>query len=384
MMIKGKHIIGLLSIVLLSGCIEKYTPEIDQYENALVVDGMITNDEGPYVIRLSRSASLQNPEIIPVEGAEVLIRDKTGNEEILTESEPGAYTTSPDGIKGIVGKSYQLEIFTNNRRYQSEFEELHEPTEIDQITTESEFHPGEEYLHDISGLRFYIDTKEAPNDTAWYMWSLTETYEYKSDYKIRYYWEGELIPFPRPDSLQTCYKSERVPQIFTSRTDGISDPVIRHYPLHYVNTESRKLYLKYNLRVKQFSLNKSSWTFWEEVRKQNETQGGLYDQQPYQIIGNIKNIENPKEPVLGQFTVAGVSEISVFFDRPNLDFWFFKCELTEGDFENFSSIVFYPPESWPIYVTSGLEGGLALPLQECMDCRLKGGDIEAPDFWTDF
>ena len=383
MRIRNATILALMMIGM-TCCVEEYIPEIDNYENLLVVDGMITSGEGPYEIKLSRSAGLQNPEVTPVENAIVILRDDHANSEKLTETEAGVYSTIVEGIKGIPGYLYQLEIQTaEGETYLSDFEMMREPVGIEQVTTAIEYHPGEEYAHEIAGLRFYIDTHKASDSAVFLMWSLTETYEYKSDFKIRYYWEGELKPFPRPDSLQTCWKTQRIPFIFTSRTDGLSEPVIRQFPLHYVNTDTRKLYLKYSLLVKQYAMNKEAWSFWNEVRKQNETQGGLFDLQPYQIVGNMKNTNNPNEPVLGQFTVAGVFEHRIFVDRPNLDFYYFKCELTEGDFENFSSIVYYPPESWPIYVTTGLEGGLALPLQECLDCRLHGGTIEKPVFWTD-
>ena len=85
MIIKQKHIIFVLITAFLAGCIDEYFPEIKNYENLLVVDGMITTKQGPYVIKLARSSSLQNPEVIPVEGANVIIRDNWGNEEILEE-----------------------------------------------------------------------------------------------------------------------------------------------------------------------------------------------------------------------------------------------------------------------------------------------------------
>ena len=44
---------------------KKYWPELDKYEDVLVVDGMITNKPGPYTIRLSISAPIDSAEFIP-------------------------------------------------------------------------------------------------------------------------------------------------------------------------------------------------------------------------------------------------------------------------------------------------------------------------------
>ncbi len=382
---KRLHIFMGLITFIFWGCVEEYMPEIDRYENLLVVDGMITTDPGPYKVKLSRSSGLQNPQYIPQESATLIIRDDQGYTETLTEMEPGVYMTSPIGIQGETGKSYQLEVRTpDGKTYLSGFERMKTPVGISQVYTEQEFHPQEGYLHDLEGLRFYIDTEKAMSDTVYLMWSLYETYEYKVDFKVRFYYEGTLKPFPNPDSLQTCWATNRIPNLFTSNTAGLAEPVIRHFPLHYVDTETRKLYFRYSLLVRQYAMNKQLWNFWEEVKKQNETQGGLFDQQPYQIIGNLRNPDDPEEPVLGQFTVAGVEEHRIFVDRPPLYFYYSKCVLTDLDFENMATISYYPPESWPIYVTTGLMGGRALPMQECLDCRLSGGTIEKPDFWTKY
>ena len=121
------------------------------------------------------------------------------------------------------------------------------------------------------------------------------------------------------------------------------------------------------------------------MRKQNDDQGGLYTNQPYQIRGNVSNQDNPNEPVLGNFTVASVTEKRIFVDRPwLLPMYYPVCEITEVDIENFATIYLSPPQSWPVYATITLGGTPALPNQECMDCRKEGGTIEKPEFWTDY
>jgi hypothetical protein len=372
-------------LILATACVEEYDPQVDRYEQLVVVDGMITNDEGPYQVKLSYSSNLHEPRVIPLTGAGVIIRDSQGHAEYLTEIEEGLYQTDPNGIKGTIGHLYQVEIQTpDGKIYRSSFENLPEPVELDRVYTEVEYQSAEEIYHDIAGLRFFIDTKRANSNESFLMWGLQATYEYQAEFKVRYYFEGVLKPFPNHDSLMTCWLTERIPDIYTSRMDLLNEPLIRHFPLHYVNTESRDLFIRYSLLVRQYTMEKEAWTFWDRVREQNEEQGGLFTQQPYQIIGNITCLENPEEPVLGQFTAAGVSNSRIFIDRPNLPFYFFKCELTEGDYESMSTIDLYPPDSWPVYVTTGPGGGMALPIQACMDCRLRGGTIEKPAFWTSY
>lgn len=384
MTIKGRHIIVVIFLLVVSACVEEYWPELTRYEDLLVVDGMITNEPGPYTVKLSISSSVRTPRWIPLPGATVVIRNEQGETELLIEKEEGVYKTSPEGLQGMIGKKYRLEIETKDgKSYQSPFEEIMEPVGLDTIYAEIEYKPDEDLAHDLEGLQFYLDSKSALTDTNYLMWNLYATYKYRSDFKIRYIFAGTLEFFPRPDSLQTCWRTYRVPQVFTSQTADLIEPNIKRFPLHYVDTEVRELYYRYSLLVEQLTLGKATWDFWNEVKEQHDAQGGLYTNQPFQIMGNIKNTTDPEEPVLGQFTVAGVSKQRIFVSRPELQFWFPVCEITQVDIENFGFISLSPPNTWPVYATSSLGGAGALIAQECMDCRKIGGTIEKPDYWID-
>lgn len=385
MTIKYWHMIPSILLITSIGCVDEYWPEIDKYEDLLVVDGMISNKPGPYTVKLSISSSVDNPMYIPYSGATVIISDQLGNNEFLSEIEYGIYTTSPSGIQGVVGRKYRIEIkTTDNKSYNSPFVKLKSPVGVDSVYAHTEFKPSEDLIHNLAGYQFFLDTEPAETNKNYFLWDLIATYKYKADFKIRYIFEGTLEPFPKPDSLQICYKTYKVQEVFTSETGSLSDPVITRFPLHYVTTETRELSIRYSLLVNQYSLDSADYQFWNSVRKQNEEQGGLYTNQPYQIRGNVMNVDDPDEPVLGNFTVASVAEKRIFVDRPwLLPMYYNVCEMTEGDIENFSTIYLFQPYSWPVYATTYF-GTPALPVQECMDCRKKGGIIEKPEFWIDY
>jgi len=381
-----KRFTGFCFLLLLftTACVDEYWPQLNKFENLLVVDGMITNDPGPYIVRLSLSSSVQTPIWNPVTGASIIIHEKNGISEELTEIEDGIYSTAKDGIQGITGHSYRLEIETiDGKAYQSTFEELMDPVLLDSVYALPETRPGGDLPHDLSGLQFYVDTKPAISDSNYLMWNLNATYKYKADLKIRFVFTGVLRPYYGFDTLETCYLNYQVPQIFTTQTVNLNQNHLEKFPLHYVDTETRELYIRYSVLVSQFTLSKEAWEFWDEVRKQNEEQGGLYAQQPHQIRGNVESISNPDESVLGRFTVSGVSRHRIFVDKPDLPFWFSFCEVTETDIEIFSNIYTYPPQTWPVYATTTSGGVPALPTQDCMDCTKNGGKTRKPDYWID-
>ncbi|OQX97291.1 MAG: hypothetical protein B6I20_12970, partial [Bacteroidetes bacterium 4572_117] len=147
----------LLIVVFLQACVEKYNPQINDYKNLPVVEGTITNEPGPYIIKLSQSSMVYDPKYIPIPGANIIISDNYDFEETLTETEPGVYSTSPTGIIGEIGKKYRITITVNGKTYQSEYEKLEEPIEIDSIYTKIETRETRE--GQLEGLQFYIDTK---------------------------------------------------------------------------------------------------------------------------------------------------------------------------------------------------------------------------------
>ncbi|MFK7982342.1 MAG: DUF4249 family protein, partial [Saprospiraceae bacterium] len=104
---------GLLGIVgFLASCIEPFEPTLNDAASKLVVDGMLTNLSGPYVVRLSFSGNPYLPNTAPIGGAKVIIAEQNGPEEILVETEEGVYKSAKDGIRGIAGKSYRIIIET--------------------------------------------------------------------------------------------------------------------------------------------------------------------------------------------------------------------------------------------------------------------------------
>ena len=95
-------------MIFFSNCIEPFNASFDKYENLLVIDGIITDEAGPYTVKITRSSSTENIEYNYVHSAVVIISDNEGNSETLTEIESGVYSTSENGIYGITNNSYNI------------------------------------------------------------------------------------------------------------------------------------------------------------------------------------------------------------------------------------------------------------------------------------
>jgi len=369
-----------------TSCVEEFWPDLGgKYQDAVVIDGMITSQPGPYLVKVSRSISVGNSGLVPLSGFQIMISDNLGNSETLQEISPGIYSTAANGIQGYPGLKYRIQaVSPAGKVYESEYQELLEPVEVQSLTARFEV-KDHEGIHPEEGYQFYLNT--IPPDTAdrHFIWRLESTYEYESDFKLRFYYAGVVIPVTNADSLQTCWKTEKIRDFFTFSTRGLNNKVIKDFPLIYVNTEDKKLSVRYSLLVRQYTVSESCWEFWNNIREQNSGEGELYARQPFQVKGNIRNPDNPEEPVFGYFVVAGQSDKRIFVDRPMppVHFYYSFCELSEWDYQNVGTIYLSLPFEWPIFLTTGPSGARAYPPQECIDCRLSGGTIEKPSFWLD-
>ncbi|MCK5839897.1 MAG: DUF4249 domain-containing protein [Bacteroidales bacterium] len=392
-MIRAKHIkiillIGILQFVV-SACVEEYWPELDEkYENMLVVDGMITNKPGPYIVKLSFSTTVNEPAHIPLSNCEVMIMDDQGNSETLHEKEPGVYTTSLSGIRGVVGRKYKLIIQTpDNKNYESTFEELKTPVGIENVYAEIASHEDINYVYDLAGYQFYLDTYQAESDTNYFLWKLERTYKFNANYRIKYIFDGAYHVMAHSDSLYTCYKTDNIEEIFTYHTLNLGNPKLTRFPIHFVNTETKELSIRYSLLVKQLTISEPAHLFWNSLEDRESEEGSMYTKQPYQIRGNVFNPDDQAEPVMGYFLVAGQTDKRIFVNRPYiLNFHYSTtCLLITRDL---GTVLLLMKDEWPLYLYAvfSAAGGQspALPSrQSCLDCTIGGGTIIKPDFWVD-
>ena len=111
--------IGIISVVFAAACTEAIDVDLNEGENnRLVVAGEISNEPGPYSVRLTRSTSYFYNQPAPAElGATVTISDGEQTFVLLDEDNDGTYWTDSSAL-GIPGRTYTLNIkLTNGEEY---------------------------------------------------------------------------------------------------------------------------------------------------------------------------------------------------------------------------------------------------------------------------
>jgi len=377
-------IIPIFIFFTLAGCIEPFTPIIDESEESLVIKGQITDQAGNHYINISRTAPYNDPHKIPESDCQVEVIDNYGNIFEFYESDSGVYRQwLPKDFLNI-GTQYKVKVITTDGNiYESGFNEMLSPSPlIDSIYYEIETRETNDPDKPLIGIQFYLDLN-APSDFARnYRWELEETWEYEAAYRIQYYYDGTIHPIDDPFFLFRCWSTEPIRKIYTFTTRHSTSNTINKFPLHYVSNQTNRLKIKYSLLVKQYSLSNTAYDYWLQVQEQSQESGGLYETQPVQIQGNISNINDPEEVVLGFFDVSSVPEKRIFVSEP-FDFriWGPNCYLRGIEHERQLSMY----TIYPVYLISLNPMGTGLPYGvgygTCFDCRNGGGTTERPDFW---
>lgn len=138
----------LILIILLCSCSEKYNFEFDNNDSILVVDGKITNQDGPYYVRLSESinktvspdySGTQADVAKAIENAKISISNSKGETENLRYIGKKPHTYPEDdgwyiieNMQGEIGQTYTLRIEWKDKIYTAK-DKIHPVAEIEKI-----------------------------------------------------------------------------------------------------------------------------------------------------------------------------------------------------------------------------------------------------------
>jgi hypothetical protein len=85
----------IVILVVVNACVDPISFDTPPPRELLVVDGMISDDPGPYTVLISngQALDLDSTHHAPVTGVKITLHDDEGNEEAFTEIRKGEYRT---------------------------------------------------------------------------------------------------------------------------------------------------------------------------------------------------------------------------------------------------------------------------------------------------
>ena len=396
-----KPILLLFLVSLLSTCIDNFDPELRGLKAVLVVDALITNEHRSYEVKLSRTIPSQDSVTVMESGALVIIKDQNGNESTFHENESGIYETDSLNFQGETGNTYTLLIKTSGgTEYESDPCLMPPVQQIDTIY----YFKDQEFQNNgtvfLDGIRIFIDSKNAGSGD-YFRWIYNEWWKFSVPTpKLYDYIDPENIP--RVDTVkQVCYCFNGSDEIIIHSTESAQAEKIEKEPILFIASGmSDRLLIQYCIEIKQLSLSEKEYRFWEQMKQINETTGNIFEKQPFSIISNIHNINDPSEPVLGYFQVSGVEQKRIYITPEdiaelNIPVYTYDCERIAIGPSNYPIPGISFDKIYKNYTDKGLYfigpvwsplghslDKLAFASPVCADCTIRGS-LTKPDFWID-
>jgi hypothetical protein len=400
-----RSIIALSAVFLLYTCIDPYTPVLKNYESILVVDGLLTDESTACTIRLTRTFKDMNAVPEPVSGASVYISDEDGTEAGLNEVRAGIYKADSTLFRGEAGKTYALHIRTaDGKEYESDKCLMEAVAGIDSIYYEKKQEIVNNGTENLYGIMIYMDSE--PGTNKYYRWSYEEDWKFlvHNPKKMDYINEKTFVPVKEVKDF--CWKNYKSDEVLIRSALSTDQDAITKEPIKFIiSSKSDRLTFLYSINVKQLSISGKEFAFWSDLQKVNESGSDIFASQPFSITGNVHNLNDPAERVLGYFQVSAVKQKRIVLQldelvKLNLPPFDDGCKRIEMAPEDYPHSGFGPPLTWDdlyqmycitsdwYFVEPKFISGtrtlqkLVFSRPECADCELTGSRAE-PDFMTE-
>jgi hypothetical protein len=383
--------LAILTGSLLAGvsCVDPIVPDLKEEDTrpVLVADGRITDVEGPFRIKLSKSVRVDVLfHLDPVTDADVKILDDKGNVFHLNSAGNGLYESSEKNLRAVPGDSYVLSITTaDGREYLSTAAKMETVTEIDSLYYEEEIKSvknGDE-MKEENWLNILLDSHDSENRIKYWYYEFTETWEVKlltGDILIQHSPPGQASNITHESVIVSedkllCWVSKNSNSVLVS--SSVNSPVneIKRFPIQSLGPDEDKLHLRYSILVKQSAISQELYDYWKLMKDVNEESGGLYEKMPAQIYGNISCCDGTSR-ILGYFSALSVREKRIFIDKKDHNV------KTVSAYEGCIYYDFQVPFVTNYFFGKAIGSGqdIYCTNEYCSDCRASGTNVE-PDFW---
>jgi len=378
-----------LAILLLFCCRKPYNPPASSTTNSyLVVEGVINSGSDSTIIKLSKTVKLNaGVTINPLPGATVTVEGSQSSTWPLADDGKGNYIST--GLNLSSSQQYRLRIRTaDGSQYVSDFEPVKPTPPIDSIG----------FIIQNDGVQLYVNAHDPANNTRYYRWDYQETWIFHADYLSLSVLDTNTnkIVYRRDDQkVYFCFAHGSSSSILLGSTAKLTQDVVYQGPITKIPLSSEKLESKYSILLRQYALTPDAYTFYTNLKKNTEQLGSIFDAQPSQLTGNIHNVADAGQPVIGFITVTNVQSKRIFIPSTELpannsSVYPYKCEqdtalLADKDgFNQAQNILITPPRYYEATVPLSAPGGgiyaylYSTPI--CMDCTLRGF-TQTPPFW---
>ena len=329
--------IGSLILILVNvACIDRISFDTSLSEYPVVVEGYISDQPGPYEIRISRSFDVQSKNTIftPISVKSLTIFDDQGNSEILTSKQVGVYNTSVNGIQGVVGRSYHIAVeLLDGKAYESTPELMLSTGTVDSVYF-SFFKEDFPEAATQYGFDVFFDATTGGNSNVDFLWRFTGTYQVDTNPELYTISCGEArCPAPRPcsgvivqDGLTrvgpcdccNCWVDFRNDVPIVSDNQLVQGNRFQNVKGYRVPLNKWIFLHKVYANIEQLSLTPTARKFWKAIKDQKEAVGSLFQPISGQVQSNFIQTSGDSSPLEGFFFATSIKSKGVFITRDDV------------------------------------------------------------------
>jgi hypothetical protein len=372
-------------------CVTPVTPHLNANDTKplLAVEGQITDQEGPFSVKLTTTApvnDLSSPE--PVLNAVVNVIDDQGHSYQLYGDSNGVYESVEKNLKGIPGNRYTLTITTpeDGREYTSMPVLMQPVPGIDSLYFQEVKHPRitQGLAFEDNWLNILVDTHDAEEKTKYWRWEFEETFEvnliadpvqvYHDPFRPEVFSFVHVLP---SDDKKICWATKPSALIVVANT--VNHPIneLKGFIVQSIGPGDARLHIRYSILVKQYSLDRDLYNYWKLMKDINENPGGIYNKIPSPVYGNITCCGGNSK-ALGYFAASSVREKRMFINRS--DHHVETINVTQGC--PYFSYYVDPPRPMIFFGVDILRGYIVYTSSKgCADCTMDYGTNVKPSFW---
>ncbi|WP_166922847.1 DUF4249 domain-containing protein [Flavobacterium poyangense] len=306
----------ILFCLSIGSCTEQYVFQTNTFESIPVVQAIITNELKKQEIKITRSYRLEEYGPTAEKGATVYMTDSDNNTYEFEYEDFSDLYVSKNPFQAIPGKSYQLNITTNDgKSYSSATETL---TPVNEIQVE----PKIETVDGEKGVQIVVTSHDPTAKSQFYRFEYDETYKIVSPDWI----PNKLKPDPSNPTTdytylivprdsgesRVCYTTKKSDDLMLISNVGLSEDKI-NLPIRFIDIKSPILYERYSIIVREYVQNLTSYTYYKTLKSLSTSASLLSQIQPGFNYGNLKCNDNPDDKIIGYFEVSSVSSKRIFF-----------------------------------------------------------------------
>ena len=368
----------MLAVLFLTNCKVPYDPPVKPSKtHFLVVDGFL-NAEGTTNIKLSRTRNITSGDTaayINEMNASVIIEDSQNNVFPLYETGNGNYSANYSLDPYV---EYRLHITTaDQKQYLSDFVPCKLSPPIDNLGWK--FKDGD--------VQVFVNTHDPNNNTTFYRWDYTETWEFHADYYSTLIYDpiSERV-VDRSVPVFVCYRTRNSSNIILGSSAKLQEDVIHEGPLTLIPNHDKRISVLYSAFVTQYALDSAGYNYWNAMKGNTEEVGSIFGSQPNQTHGNIHNIADSSELVVGYVGAGSVQQKRIFISNSEMPPGWNLPQYCSEYIVPKDSVDYYFSNNTYIPIRTEPQGnprptGYFSAIGSCVDCTLAGGTLQKPYFW---